>query len=313
MFSFATAPRLRAAIAAGAALVTGLFAASGIASAQAQPVDYSQVEAAPALWLITDDDSRVYVFGTFHILPASLDWKTDAVMSALAASDTLYLETDSHSREAQAQMQALVQQYGLNPPGVTLSSLLDDETRALLAEFAPTIGAAPAMLEPMRPWLAEIVLMLGQVQALGFDPSAGVETALIAEIEGTDTAFGYFETPEEQIGFLAGMPEDVQVEALAQGIRDAETMPAEIDGMVRAWATGDMDALDAYVNGDMRAEAPELYETLIVERNENWVPLVEDILDGSGSAFIAVGAAHLPGERGLVALMRAEGYTVTRQ
>jgi len=313
MFSFENAPRLCRALAAGAALVSGLFAATGVASAQAQPADYSDVEAAPALWLITDEDSQVYVFGTFHILPASLDWKTDEVMSALAASDTLYLETDSHSPEAQAQMQVLVQQYGLNPPGVTLSSLLDDETRTLLAEFAPTVGAAPAMLEPMRPWLAEIVLMLGQVQALGFDPSAGVEIALIREIEGTDTAFGYFETPEEQIGFLAGMSDAVQVEALAQGIRDAESMPAEIDGMVRAWATGDMDALDAYVNSDMREDAPELYETLIVERNQNWVPLVEDILDGSGTAFIAVGAAHLPGEQGLVSLMREEGYTVTRQ
>lgn len=305
--------RLRLALAAGIALLAGFLAAGNAAYALAGPVDYSGIDADPALWRVSDEDSDVYIFGSFHLLPQSLDWKTDKVLDALAASDTLYLEADVHSAEAQARMQALIPQYGLNPPGVALSSILDDETEALLAEFAPTVGASPAMLEPMQPWLAQLVLMIGQIQMLGFDPGAGVELALIAEVAEADMRFGYFETAEEQIGFLAGLPQDIQVEGLAQGLREAEELPQQVDEMVRAWATGDITALDAYVNGDMREDAPELYEAIIVTRNENWVPQIAEILDGEGTVFIAVGAGHLPGENGVLELLRNEGYAVTRQ
>lgn len=298
---------------ARAALLAGLLATGGLAQAQPANIDYSDIEADPALWKISDADSEVYIFGTFHILPQSLNWRTDALLDTLETADTIYLEADVHSPEAQARMQALVPQYGLNPPGVTLSSMLDEETEALLAEFAPTVGASPVMLEPMQPWLAQIVLMVGQIQSLGFDPGAGVELSLVAMRSDSDTRFGYFETAEEQIGFLAGLPQDIQVEGLAQGLREAKELPRQIDEMVRAWATGDVAALDAYVNGDMRNDAPELYEAIIVQRNENWIPQIVEILDGEGTVFIAVGAAHLPGENGVIELLRGEGYEVVRQ
>lgn len=275
--------------------------------------DYAAIEADPAYWRISDADSEVYIFGTFHILPHELDWQTDALMAAVDAADTVYLEADVHSPEAQARMQTLIPQYGLNPQGVTLSSMLDAETQALLAEVAPALGAAPAALEPMQPWLVQIMLSVAKIQQMGFDPSAGTEMQLIAHLQGRDVAFGYFETAEEQIGFLAGMPREVQVRGLAETLEELEALPQEVDDMVLAWATGDVEALDTYVNGDMREDAPEVYETVIVQRNRNWIPQIEAILDGSGTAFIAVGAGHLPGEEGVIELLRDRGYEVVRQ
>jgi hypothetical protein len=294
-------------------LLAGFLLAGSLAHAEPPQIDYSAVEADPALWRISDADSQVYIFGTFHILPRSLDWKTQTVLDALERADTLYLEADVQSADAQARMQALIPQYGLNPPGVTLSSMLDEETEALLADFAPTVGASPAMLDPMRPWLAQLVLTVGQIQTLGFDPNAGVELSLLTETRGTGIGYGYFETAEEQIGFLAGLPLEIQVEGLAQGLREAEALPQQVDDMVRAWATGDMVALDAYINRDMREDSPEVYEAIIVRRNANWVPQIVDILNGEGTAFIAVGAAHLPGENGIIELLRKEGLEVVRQ
>ncbi|WP_297735989.1 TraB/GumN family protein [uncultured Maricaulis sp.] len=295
----------------GAALLAGsaLFASSALA----QPPDYSTLEADPAIWHLSDADSDVYIFGTFHILPASLDWRTDEVEALLASADTLYLEADVHSPESQGQMQQLVMQYGLNPPGVTLSSLLSDEANAALAEFAPTLGVAPAMLEPMRPWLAQVMLAVTQMQALGLDPTAGAESGLLALIAGGDTQLGYFETAEEQIRFLAGVPDDVQVRAFDQGLEDMADLPTQLNELVTAWATGDMAVLEDMINGSMREDAPEVYETLIVTRNHNWVPQIAEIMDGEGTVFIAVGAAHLPGEDGVIHLLQEEGYTITRQ
>lgn len=295
----------------GAALLAGgaLFAST----AQAQPADYSTLEANPAVWHLSDSDSDVYIFGTFHILPASLDWQTDELQALLASADTLYLEADVHSPESQAQMQQLVMQHGLNPPGVTLSSLLSDEANAALADFAPTLGIAPAMLEPMRPWLAQVMLAVTQMQALGLDPNSGAEAGLLALVAEGDTRMGYFETAEEQIRFLAGVPDDVQVRAFDQGLEDMADLPTQLNELVTAWATGDMAVLEDMINGSMREDAPEVYETLIVTRNHNWVPQIAEIMDGEGTVFIAVGAAHLPGEDGVIHLLQEEGYTITRQ
>lgn len=304
---------LRPVFAAGAAVLAGFLAGAPAALAQAEGADYAAIEADPAYWRIADEDSEVYIFGTFHILPQGLDWQTEALMAAVDSADTLYLEADVHSPEAQAQMQSLIPQYGLNPQGVTLSSLLDDETQALLAEVAPTVGAAPASLEPMRPWLVQVLLSVSKIQQMGFDPNAGVEMQLIAHVRDTDTEFGYFETAEEQIGFLSGIPQDVQVKGLAETLREIEDLPQDVDDMVRAWATGDMQVLDDYVNGDMREESPEVYQTVIVQRNRNWLPQIEAVLDGEGVAFIAVGAGHLPGEEGVIELLRAQGHEVVRQ
>ena len=274
---------------AGAMLgAAGLMFAAATGAAQAQLADYSGVEAAPAIWHISDTDSDIYLFGTFHLLPPSLDWQTDTMREQLASADALYLEAD-------------VQSAG------------DAEAWALLGRVAPTVGATPQMLEPMRPWLAQIVLSVAQMQALGLDPEAGVEKALLAAVEGTDVEIGYFETAEQQVRILADMPDSVQVDGFAEGLREMERTPAMLDEMVRAWAAGDVETIDRIVNADMREQTPEMYEALIVQRNRDWVPQIQALLDGEGTVFVAVGAAHLGGDNGVVELLRETGITVTRQ
>ncbi|WP_417490288.1 TraB/GumN family protein [Maricaulis sp.] len=299
---------------AGAMLgAAGLMFAAATGAAQAQLADYSGVEAAPAIWHISDADSDIYLFGTFHLLPPSLDWQTDTMREQLASADALYLEADVQSAGAQARVQALVVELGLNPQGVTLSSMLDAEAWALLGRVAPTVGATPQMLEPMRPWLAQIVLSVAQMQALGLDPEAGVEKALLAAVEGTEVEIGYFETAEQQVRILADLPDSVQVDGFAEGLREMERTPAMLDEMVRAWAAGDFETIDRIVNADMREQTPEMYEALIVQRNRDWVPQIQALLDGEGTVFVAVGAAHLGGDNGVVELLRETGITVTRQ
>ncbi|WP_417481344.1 TraB/GumN family protein [Maricaulis sp.] len=300
--------------AAGALLgAAGLAFAGALSPAQAQLVDYSGLEARPAMWHLSDADSDIYLFGTFHLLPPSLDWQTDTMREHLANADALYLEADVQGAEAQARMQALVVELGLNPQGVTLSSMLDAEAWALLARVAPTVGATPEMLEPMRPWLAQIVLSVAQMQVLGLDPEAGAEKALLAAVAGTDVELGYFETAEQQVRVLADLPDSVQVAGFAEGLREMERTPAMLDEMVRAWAAGDIDTIDRIVNADMREQTPEMYEALIVQRNRDWVPQIQALLDGEGTVFVAVGAAHLSGDNGVVELLRESGIIVTRQ
>lgn len=312
--TYSTQPLQRMVSACGALfLAAGLALSGAISPAQAQLADYSDVQATPAIWHLSDADSDIYLFGTFHLLPPSLNWETDELRAKLASADALYLEADVQGPEAQARLQALVVQLGLNPQGVTLSSMLDAEAIALLASVAPSVGASPQMFEPMRPWLAQIILSVSQMQTLGLDPEAGAETSLLAAVAGSGIEIGYFETTEQQIRAIADLPDEVQIRGFAEGLREMERTPAMLDEMVRAWASGDVETIDRIVNEDMREQTPEMYEALIVRRNRNWVPQILTLLDGEGTVFIAVGAAHMTGENGVVELLRESGITVDRQ
>lgn len=295
---------------------TAALALTAGAFAQAEPQPEA-IEADPALWVLSDEDSTVYLFGTVHILPPELDWHTEEIRTAFAEAGTLYLEADVLSPEAQAQMQAMIPQLGLLPAGQQLTTMMSEEALAHLDQIAARLGAPAqairAAIDPLQPWLASLQIAVAQMQAAGYDPQSGVEQVLNAEAQAAGMAFGYFETAEEQLGFLSSLPLETQLADFETGLEQAVENPDMLDDLVAAWAAGDMDALDAIMNSEMREASADLYALLIVQRNRNWIPLIVEILDGEGTAFVAVGAAHMPGEAGVINLLREQGHTVTRQ
>jgi uncharacterized protein YbaP (TraB family) len=267
--------------------------------------------AQPALWHMSDEDSDVYIFGTIHILPADLEWRSAEIDAAFASAQTVYFETPSDA-EAQAAMQPLIVQLGLNHDGRSLSSMLDDETNERLQRIAPSVGLPVAQLEIFRPWLAGLSVSVGYLMSQGQDPNSGVEQVLAAEAAAAGQTVAFFETPEQQLHFFADMSEDVQVNFLAQGLVDIESGEAlsVLEQMDESWVSGDIDGLDELVNGGMKTEMPEVYQTIFVNRNNNWVLQIEEILDGSGTVFIAVGAGHLAGEDSVITQLRSRGYDI---
>lgn len=291
----------------------GFLAGVGLSSLEGSHAqDYAAIEASPALWTVEADGATVHLFGTFHLLPGELNWRTDAVNAAFAGADTVWFEADVLSPEAQAQMQALVPQLGLNEPGVTLSSLLGADTYTAFEQMTGDLGVPAGNFEPVKPWLAGITLGVMQLQSLGFNPAAGVEAVLNAEAGQAGKQLDYFETAEGQLRILADLSMDTQIEWLRVSLADMRDLDEEMTRMVTAWATGDMDVLDEQVNGSIRDASAELYEALMVARNRAWVPQIEEMIQSGGTHFVAVGAGHLPGEEGVVELLRAQGYTVTR-
>lgn len=294
--------------------VLGLLAGTGLLSPErSHATDYATIEASPALWTIEADGATVHLLGTFHLLPDALNWRSDIVNAAFDEADTLWLEADVLSAEAQARMQALIPQLGLNPQGVTLSSLLGADIYAAFEAQTAELGVPAGNFEPVQPWLAGITLGAMQLQSFGFNPAMGVEAVLSAQANAQGKSIGYLETAEGQLRILADLPMDIQIEWLRVSLDEMGDLRGELDRMVTAWATGDMDMLDSQVNGSIRNASPELYEALMVNRNHDWVPHIEAMLTAGGTHFVAVGAGHMPGDDGVVALLQAQGHTVTRR
>lgn len=264
----------------------------------------------PTLWTIQKPNGKTIVLlGTVHILPPSVVWRTEAVNGALNGADVVVLEASTEP-EALAGIQQSLQDIMLNPPGVTLSTLLKADEIATVEQAALAVGAPFTQLEPLRPWMAALQLAAAYALQAGFDPASGVDRHVGAEAKALGKTLEYFETPMEQIEIFSTLPQDQEIAFLVLGAKDIVADPHALIELVNAWATGDQAALDALMNGAFE-QMPALAERVLSDRNKSWVTRISaEFMTDDRNYLIAVGAGHLTGRDSVPALLRAQGITV---
>lgn len=267
---------------------------------------------APAMWKITDADSTLYVLGTFHILPTDLEWKTPVYEAAMADAENTITEADTDSPAATLAVQQAVAEYGLNAPGTTLSGILGEERFARFSTACEKFGIPAAALESFRPWLATLTLSVTALQKNGFDPAAGVDSNLTKQAIAEGDTISHFETAEEQIRILASLDEEEMLANFDVSLEQLEDFEALSEQMLTSWATGDTAGLESLFVEELQTQSPDAFEKVLVTRNMNWANQVEKILAGEGDYMIAVGAAHLVGEKSLLDLLDDRGISAER-
>lgn len=264
----------------------------------------------PALWTLADEDTTIHLFGTVHILRPELEWRSDAFNEAFANADKLVVEIDMESEEGMRAMARDFQQKGLYQDGRRLSSEISEADLAALNEALKPMGLPTTVFDPMEPWMAAVTLSVLQLQNDGFDPDSGVETILINEARAAGKSFGYLETASFQADIFDTLPEDVQKQFLYETALALDESSLMLDQIVEEWADGDVEGLGVLVANPETGGGEGIYDALFVERNSNWVPLIEDMLEEPGTIFIAVGAGHLAGPDSVITMLRDKGYEV---
>lgn len=263
----------------------------------------------PSLWRLRDADSEIYLFGTVHVLPPALKWRTPRIDAAFARADTIWFETPTDDA-AGAKIAAIVAVSGRNPAGVTLSSRLQPADRARLQRVARKVGVSVEALEPLRPWLAALQISLAELQRQGHDADSGVEHVLEAEARTQGKRKAYFETAEDQISIFSTLPpadEDAFLVATLRQVEEDAEDPAEL---ARLWASGQSRELGAKVEELAREAGPRVADALLDRRNQRFADAIAREMQGHGVAFVAVGAAHMTGPKGVPALLAARGFKV---
>lgn len=296
-------------VAGGVALFAAIAGAPADALAQtAAPAAPAPIQGeGPALWVVKDADSTLYLFGSVHVLRPTTGWASPRVEAAFDSASDIWFEISNP--DDQAAIMPLIQQHGLSPE-TPLSSRLTPRENAELDAAAQAMGASAAQLQPMKPWLAALSLSVAPLIKAGYDPKSGVELVLKARAEAAGKPIHGFETIDKQIGILAGLPDDVQLVFLRQTLKDYENAATKLDEMVEAWARGDVATLDRVTITEMKEASPALYHSVLVDRNTDWANQIQTMLEGSGTAFIAVGAAHLTGDDSVQAILQKRGVTV---
>jgi len=267
----------------------------------------SPAAAEPVVWTVRDADSTIVLFGSVHLLPDGLDWRPAALDAALIQADDLWFETPMDAASA-AETARLVQQRGFLPVGQSLLATLTPEGRGRLDRLAGKLGLAPAALDRLTPWLADLTLSLTFLASQGAGGETGVEKSLAEAAPGAERRA--FETGAEQIALFADAPTADQLASLEDTLRQLEDDPDGYDRLLAAWMAGDVGALEAAGLTPIREASPALYERLIAARNRRWVEVIRRRLAGSGETVVVVGAGHLVGPDSVPALLRAGGIAV---
>jgi len=280
-----------------------VFLAAALLPAAAQKAD------APALWQVGGPRGKVFLFGSFHMLPPEVKWRSAPVEAALKQAQVLVLETDvAEARDPKA-MQPLISKYGLLPAGTSLKATLAEPTRSALDETARGLGLPPEALDRMRPWFAAIVLTATAMVKQGFDPKEGIEDQLTswAQLEGKTMAS--LESNEAQIRLMAELGPEAESGLLAATLKQIQELPATLDEMLTAYRSADLATLEKTVNAGL-ADVPALRQRLLKDRHERWLPQIEKMLKDGRTYMVVVGAAHVVGPDSVVAMLRAKGIRV---
>ena len=269
------------------------------------------VVAHPALWKLADADTTIYLFGTVHVLPKDYRWRDPAIDRAIAAAQTLTLETildEEPGRVARALM-AIGRQEGLPP----LLQRVPPRRRAALAKLIAASGMPAATLDGFKTWAAAIVLTGPALAQIGVSAGgdSGVEPQLTATFRGAGKAVDGLETPEQQLGYFDALPEAAQREFLSETVDDPARTRKDFETMLRAWSSGNVAAIARAFAEDAEF-TPALRELLVRRRNRLWTAALAKRLDRPGVAFVAVGAGHLAGPDSLQTMLAARGLKVER-
>lgn len=285
----------------------------------------ASASAEPPMWLVEDEDSKIYLFGTVHLLDADIEWQTERVMSALDEATQLWEEIPMPAslQEAQAAQVPVMLPRAVSP-GRPLSSLLTAEEKTQL-ERALTRTPAPQqlgmVLENMKPWFAIVNLGTTPLMKAGYDVGAGADIVLsrLAHAQG-DEVLG-FETLEQQLDLVSGWTEEEQLGALRAllAMSDAQfnARIAAADSAFRAWMDGDVAPVEQIIEvwrtgEDALRTAIMPFDVFVGNRNENWAGQIESLLAGEGVAFVAVGAGHLVGPDSVQAGLARRGIKVKK-
>ena len=271
-------------------------------------------DVAPAMYRYADADTTVYLFGSMHVLPDGLDWRSDAFDAAFDEATAVYFEVPLTPANLIG-MQVKTMRAGTLPEGETLTGLLTEEEAEDLAILAERAGLPMRAVDRMRPSTAAATLVMAILNDTGLETSQGVEMTLAAELAGGRVEVDGLETVDEQVELLFGMPREMGL-AMLRDMLDAADDPAgaaeEVRRMYDAWAAGDVEAMHGLV-AELAEASPALYDRLIVDRNVAWVPALRAILEErEGTVLVVVGAGHVGGEWGVVPLLEEAGVEVER-
>lgn len=258
------------------------------------------------LWKVSQDGKSIFLLGSIHYLREENYPLNQAILDTFDASKRLVLEIDLNQTSPGA-AQRVVLEKAIYRDGSTLAQNISEETYQLTSKRASELGIDMKALQPMKPWFVALTMLSAKLQQMGLNPKLGVDHHLAERAKRNGKPTTGLETLEFQLGMFDQLAKREQESMLRETADAVERIEKNINGIVESWLKGDGDRLATLMLAGMRAY-PELYRKVIVERNQRWLEEITQLVRQGGDALVVVGAAHLVGKDGVVAMLKARGF-----
>lgn len=281
-----------------------------LAAACAQAVDTPR----GLLWEVRSDRGTVFLLGTIHVANASLYPLPPAVEEAYRASSRLAVEADVSGADAAAYARNAV--YA--PPDA-LDRHVPAELFRDVTDVVRDLGVPLDLARRMKPPMLAMALTLIEVSRIGMEPRHGIDLHFSQRARADGKEIVELESVAQQVALLDALPSDTQIAMLDQTLRGIRSgsLARDMDALTEAWKRGDAERVDDIATQDLRAmpaaAAEALQRALYDDRNRAMAEKVAALLAHPEVTLVAVGAGHMAGPAGLVALLKARGYTVLRR
>lgn len=277
------------------------------------PMLYSQESADKCfLWEIQLQQGNSYLLGSVHLLKKEHYPLKKVIEDSFEKSDVLVLEVDL-SGENLIKSGMYMLQKGKYQGKETLKDNISEKTYQLLKEKVESMGMDIEGLNGWKPWMAALQIMESKLMSLGYNPMHGIDMYFLNKSQGKKEIKG-LETVEFQVGLFENFSKEESEKFLLSTIMETDQLEKEMDQMVTAWVTGDVEAMEKTMT-DTIQESPELeafYKKLNDDRNVRMVEEIISLLKTGKKYFIVVGAAHMVGKNGIVQLLKNKGYNVNQ-
>ncbi len=266
-------------------------------------------DADPAMWVVKDQDTTIYLFGTFHVLDGKSAWFNDEVRQAFDRSNEVVLE--ALIPEDLSKLGPIMAKYALDTSGKPLTKRLSPAAQEKLIKILSSSGVPAAALDKMRPSFAGMTLALIPYQTAGMTAEHGTEATLTKAAKAANKPLGELEGIESQLKMMGQIPESAHLKSLEDVLARFEELPGVIADMKVNWNSGNAEGFAKLMN-EMQASSPETYKVLLTDRNAQWAEWIDRRLDKPGTVFLAVGTAHLAGKDSVQQFLEQRGIKSAR-
>ncbi len=271
---------------------------------------FSNANAQSPVWMVEKNNSLMFIGGTIHILTAQ-DYPLPAAFEkAYRQSGRVIFETDLNKMESPEFQQYILAELSYND-GRNLKRVLREDTYLSLAGFFSERGMSMSSIDNFKPGMVATLMAVAELQRLGI-AGIGVDAHFNQRVNQDQKARGQLESVEDQIAFIANMGADNPDEMLAYNLADLKQLPELWQSMQKAWRSGNLATLDKIGASPLRTDFPEVYQALLVDRNNAWMPQIVAWSKTEEVEFVLVGALHLVGSDGLLTQLSGRGYKITQ-
>ena len=294
-----------------------LLPALGIfACKSAEKVAYTPDQLIPTekalLWKISGNGVKKasYLYGTIHVIPKDKFVLSEPAQKALESAKRLVFEIDmKEMTNMGTQMSMMTKSFMAG--GKTLKDLLSPEDYAFVKSKMTAKGFPAGMFERLKPMFLSTLISTDEESTGPAANVTSVEMELYQHTKKQNMLTGGLETANFQISLFDSIPYDAQARMLVDGLRADTTQvegETELDQMMKMYYAEDINAMQQLISSD-KSDMGDYEDLLLLKRNRSWIPVMGRYMRENPS-FFAVGSGHLGGPKGVIALLRKEGYRV---